>query len=380
MNMRVVIATDSPEARDLFRQAVLSIGLDCAAEDCVGLAAVRGRLAQGPVDLIVVDLGESPDAGLETIKLAAARAHVPVLAAGAIDDPQRILRALRAGAREYLDENNPREELALALEKVRPGAAVARRHGRLIAVTSPCPGCGVTTTAAGLAFALSRQDSGQVVLAEIGNSVPELALDLDLDPRHSPADLTRDWQRMDATMLQHALVDHPSGVQILAYPPATLVSASLEPAALRQLLLLFRQTADVAVLDLGHAARGAALDSILAADVLVIVTRLDVPGLRLGRQYLHQLLEEGAVESKIHVVVNRYGQRRQLAWRSAQEALGASLPPTWLPDDPASLNEALNHGQPLVQAAPRATLTKQLAKLARELMEKTKDVTPAHKV
>jgi pilus assembly protein CpaE len=373
--MRVVIATDSPEFRDLFRQAALSIGLDCASEDCVTLAAVTARLAQAPVDLILVDIGTDAAAGLDVVKLAAARTNLPVLAAGPVDDPQRIIRALRAGAREYLDQNNSRDELAQALEKVRPPGTIGRRQGRLIAVTSACPGCGVTTAASGLAFALARQDSGQVVLAEIGNGVPELALDLDLEPRHSPADLARDWQRMDITMLQHAFVDHPTGVQILAYPPGTLAPAALAASALEELLLLLRQTCGVAVLDLGHAAPGldgkrACLDALLSADLIVVITRLDVPGLRLSRQYLHDLLESGAMESKIHVVANRYGQRRQLAWRSAQEALGSMLRPSWLPDDPASLNEALNHGQPLVQAAPRATLTKQLAKLARELAEK----------
>jgi pilus assembly protein CpaE len=189
---------------------------------------------------------------------------------------------------------------------------------------------------------------------------------------------------MDMTMLQHALVDHPIGVQILAYPPGTLAPAALAGPALAELLLLLRQTCGVAVLDLGHAAQdlngqGASLNALLSADLIVVITRLDVPGLRLSRQYVHDLIERGAAERKIHVVANRYGQRRQLAWRNAQEALGSVLRPSWLPDDPASLNEALNHGQPLLQAAPRATLTRQLAKLARELAEKLTDDTSARK-
>src|SRR5207237_4829604 len=104
----------------------------------------------------------------------------------------------------------------------------------------------------------------------------------------------------------------------------------LETTGLAELLLLLRQACDVAVLDLGHAARAAFLDAVLSADLVVLVTRLDVPGLRLSRQYLHDLLEAGTIESKIHVVANRYGQRRQVAWRSAHEALGSALRPSWL--------------------------------------------------
>ena len=370
--MRVVIATDSPEARDLCRQAVLGIGLECTADDCVSLAAVPVRLAHGPVDLLLVNLGADAGAGLEVIRLAAAQNSVAVFAIGPVDDPQRIMRALRAGAREYLDQAHPREELVAALAKLRPASVTEARQGRLIAVTSACPGTGVTTAATGLAFALAGQDGGQLVLAELGNGVPELALDLDLEPRNSMGDFIRDWQRMDTTMLRHALIEHPAGVQVLAYPPGTLAPESWQAPALRQLLLLLRKTCDVAVLDIGHAARGSYLETLLLADAIIVLTRLDVPGLRLSRQYLHELLEGRADEANIHVVANRYGQRRQLAWRSAQEALGMPLR-AWLPDDAASLNEALNHGQPLIQAAPRAPLARQLKKLAAELTKKMKD-------
>ena len=108
--MRIVVATDSPETRDQFRQAILGIGLECSAEDCVALDAVPGRLAHGSVDLLLVNQGEDAAPGLEAIRLAAAQAKVAVLAAGPVDDPKRIMRALRAGAREYLDYQHPREE------------------------------------------------------------------------------------------------------------------------------------------------------------------------------------------------------------------------------------------------------------------------------
>lgn len=363
--MRIVIATDSPETRDLFRQAILGIGLECGAEDCIALDAVPGRLAHGSVDLLLVNQGADAATGLEAIRLAAAQAKVAVLATGPVDDPQRIMRALRAGAREYLDYQHPREELLAALAKLGPTSATDSRQGRLIAVTSACPGAGVTTVATGLAFTLSARQE-QVVLAEVGNGVPELALDLDLEPRNSIADFIRDWHRMDTTMLRHALVEHTSGVQVLAYPPGVLVPEPWQAPALRQLLLLLRKTCDVAVLDLGHAAEGAYLEALLLADAIVVVTRLDVPGLRLSRHYLNNLLEAHAYRANIHVVANRYGQRRQLPWRSAQEALGMPMR-AWLPENPAGVNEALNHGQPLTQAAPRGSLMRQFKRLAGEL-------------
>jgi Flp pilus assembly CpaE family ATPase len=69
---------------------------------------------------------------------------------------------------------------------------------------------------------------------------------------------------------------------------------------------------------------------------------------------------------KLRPVANRYGQRRQVAWKQAEQSLGMPFP-DWIPDDPASLNEALNQGKPLVQAARRAAITKRFDQLAQHL-------------
>jgi pilus assembly protein CpaE len=377
-NMQVVIATDSPEFRDFFRHTVLSFGLDCFAEDCVALDGVRARLAQGSADLLLVVIGNNVQGGLDAIQFGVGQANIPVIVAGPMDDARVIVHCLRAGAREYIDQMNARDELAAALEKAKPEGVPPKRHARIIAVTAATPGGGVTTAASGLAFALARQDRGTVLLAEIGNGVPELALALDVEPRNSVGDLIRDYRRMDTTMLRHTLVEHPTGIQVLAYPLATLTPGTIEIAGLKQLLLLVRKTADIAILDVGHVARGPFLEVLLLADCLVLVTRLDIPGLRMTRQYLHELLEAGIPQGNINIVANRYGQRRQLAWRKAEEALGLPMR-GWLSDDTASINDALNHGQPLVQAAPRANLTRQFEKLARELAPRNKEEPAAKK-
>jgi pilus assembly protein CpaE len=368
--MRIVIASDTQAARDLFRQAALGATLDCGTEDCVLLDELQGRLAQGPHDLLLVIPGDNLAAGVEAIRLASAHTNEPVLAAGPANEPKYIIEVLRAGARDFLDQSHPREELGRAVGNLRlPTAGEEKRNGRLIAVTGASTGCGVTTVASGLAFALAGQNVGQVSLAELGQGIPDLSLNLDLEPLHSVADLGRDWKRMDATLLKSAMVAHPAGVQVLTYSPETLTSASLEAPALRQMLLLLRSIRGVAVLDLGHVPQGHFLDALHLADAIVIVTRLDVPGLRLTRKFLQGLIETDVDQDKICLVGNRYGQRRQLAWRRAEEAIGFNVR-AWLPDDAASLNEALNHGQPLIQAAPRAVLTKRLAQLARELTGK----------
>jgi pilus assembly protein CpaE len=372
--MRVVLASETAAGREQLRPQLLGAGLECGAADCVPFAELEARLAQAGADIVVVHVGGEPASALSLVQKLAGRVTVPVLAVGISGDPQVALQVLRAGAREYLDEVKLREELPAALEKLRQTGAVRFKVGRTVAVTAGCPGCGVTTVASNLAFALAGSAPKQVVLAELATDVPSLALALDLKPRHSADDLVRDWDRTDATMLQQSLAEHAGGVQVLAYAAETLNAAPVEPPVMRHLALLLRTLYDWTVLDLGHSAHAAAVEAMLLADAVVVVTRLDVPALRLTRRYLKELSERGIPKDRMQVVANFYGQRRQIAWKQAQESLGTAVA-VWLPDDPASMNQSLNQGQPLMKMAPGVKLSKRIGELAQQLNGKGKRET-----
>src|SRR5436305_11959513 len=219
--MRAVIADESSKLGDRLRQVVLGVGLECGAADRVSYANLRGRLTQAPADLVLVVLGADRTDGLALIQ-ELARTSLPVLAVGPSSDSQQILQALRAGARGYMDEAHLREELLSALEKLHASGSVPFRRGQTIAVLAATPGTGVTTVASSIAFALGERAPHRVALAEVGSGVPDPALNLNLEPPHTVADLTDHWERLDAAMLRQALVEHPAGVSVLAYKPETL--------------------------------------------------------------------------------------------------------------------------------------------------------------
>lgn len=364
--MRVVVASANADQREQLRPPLLGAGLECGGPDCVLYSELEARLAHAGADLIVVHIGVEPASALPVLEKTAARGAAPVLAVGPSSDPQFVIQALRRGAREYLDEDKLREELPAALAKLRQAGVIQFKVGRTVAVTAVCPGSGVTTVASNLAFALAVANPKQVVLAELATDVPALALALDLQPRHSADELVRDWDRSDAVMVRQSLAEHAAGVQVLAHAPETLTAAPVQPPAMRHLALLLRTLYEWTVLDLGHSAHAAAVEAMQLADAVLVVTRLDVPALRLTRRYLNDLEERGIAREHLRPVANFYGQRKQLAWKQAQDALGLPIV-AWLPDDPGLLNQALNQGQPVVQMARGAKLSKCIHQLAKRL-------------
>jgi Flp pilus assembly CpaE family ATPase len=365
--MRVLIAGDRPQDREIGRKSALRLGLDCAADDCVPLADLRLRLAREPaVHVVVVCVDPDPDTAARAIKSATGQTRQPIYAVtsngdGTVDESIR-----QAGAAAVWPLDRLREGLLSSSEDIRREGTAGDRRGRVVAVTAALPGSGVTTVATGLAFALAGTQ--QVVLVEFGATTPELALDLDLNTRHWLSDLIRASDRLDARMIREAAAQHPAGAHILAHPPETLTPDPLTAAVCRDFQILLRGLYDWVVADAGHVtgsgAGGSGEDELLRhADAVVLVTRLDPPGLRLAKRHMIALVGQGVKADRFVVVANRYGQSGQVSWRKVEEVLGTPVV-SWLPDDPKSVNRALAEGRPLVQVARGSRLTRELSSLA----------------
>ena len=365
--MHVVIIQEQPHQRETPRQIVLGLGLVCSADDCVTFDAMPLRLAQGQVDLVLVQVGRDVRLAQRAIQQALPLTTAPVMAVGPTKDPQLILRMVRAGARRYLDERYLREELQHAIDQLLPTlGAAGEPKGRLLAVTSAVPGIGVSTVAANTAFALAQTYPGRVALAELTSGVPSLSLTLDLAPRFLLSDVLQNWERLDTTMLRQALCDHPAGLAVLAHPADTLSTPPLAAPAVRTLVLLLRSMFDDVVADLGHTLDAATLEAMKLAERVLVVTRLDVPALRLTRKYVQQLLQRGLPAERVHLIANRFGQGCQVAWKQAEQAVVLPIQDT-IPDDAVAVNRAMNMGVPLVRAARSARITRSFAALAERL-------------
>lgn len=365
--MHAIFTCEKPNQRDQYRQVLINSGIECGADDSVVYGDFLSRFNRGGADILVFLTGSDPDETLKMVQSVHEKSSLPILIVGPSHDAQLIMQSMKAGAREYIDVNQVRSGLLKALEKLRQTNAIQFRRGRSIMVTGAVPGSGVTTVASGLSFALGARHPKQVLLGELGSGVPELALDLDLKLRNSVTQLLRDWDRVDASTIRQALVEHPAGIAILADIPATELASPAESGAARQLVSLIRSMYDYAIYDIGHGVQTLlAQEAIQIADRVVVVVRLDVPSLSLTRNLINRLSDMGMPQENLIVVANRYGQRKQVAWKKVEQALGVKVN-VWVPDDPATVNHALNLGLSLTQVSSWAKIIRRLDELAQHV-------------
>ena len=101
--MRALIVDDSQLARHLLRSLLAVRGIECE-EAADGAEALARLHASAPFDLALVDWNMPGMSGLEMLQKMRAEGFtaVKVLMVTALDENESILRALEAGADEYL--------------------------------------------------------------------------------------------------------------------------------------------------------------------------------------------------------------------------------------------------------------------------------------
>src|SRR6476660_6879240 len=141
--MQVLIAGDHDEAVVQIRQVLHREGLDCPASHVVALSHTAERLAQVNPELVVLTLLPDPERALAVLEAVRGKVLGRVLAVGPIADSKLVLRALRSGADDYVDQLDLVAELEIALARQRAElAAQLTTAGRIIAVFAPSGGSG----------------------------------------------------------------------------------------------------------------------------------------------------------------------------------------------------------------------------------------------
>ena len=314
-------------------------------------------------DIVLVVMSPDVVKALALIHEIRLRTTARVLAIGQAIDTKLVLRTIRDGATEYLDQSDLKTELTEALQRL--DAAVT--SGRIIAVVAPGGGCGASTVAVNVATALA-QKYHSCALIDLKLEAGDLAPLLDLKPTHTLSDLCKNIERMDYSLLSACLMRCDSGVQLLAAPVRIADVGLVTADAVDAVMLLIGRHFPYAVLDVDHTFRPEQSRALSLADVIVMVLRLDFITLRNTRTMLDFLHSVGVSRDKVRIIANQFGEPGQLTAAQAEDSLGLKIS-QFIPDDPKTVNRANNEGIPVVLQSPSTKVSRSLIQLAESLSD-----------
>lgn len=316
------------------------------------LPAVTGdslvrQLQQLHPDVVLVDIAPAdPDSGIAAVEVLAKESReAAVFAVGTLNQPQVIIRAMRAGASEFLDRDMASGALLEAFARLHAslhGRKSGSARGKLITILSAKGGCGATTVAVNTAVALQQQSShvALVDLAPLGHT----SLHLNVRPQFGLVDALHNLHRMDASLLEGFMTELTGGLRLLA---GLSVPVPLEVEN-SDLVLLFDLLLDhykYVIVDASNRMDRISHTVCDLSELVLLVVQADVSSLwSAGR--VRDFLGGDPANRRVQLLVNRH---RKIAGFSDEDAEAATnCRVFWkIPNQFNAIGPAIDRGNPV---------------------------------
>jgi pilus assembly protein CpaE len=373
----VIVATDNEQ------RAVLQVLVDgtsvartvhtCASFPVAASDPVTRRVRTANPDVTLVDIpADNPALALRAIELLHQEMpEAAIFAIGNLTQPQVIVNAMRAGAREFIERPTTTTDLLEAFVRLttaqRRGRQVGVR-GKVFLVINAKGGNGATTVAVNLALGL-HSAAGQTALVDLA-PLGHAGLHMNLKPVFTVADAIRNLHRMDASLLESFMTRHSGGLQLLA---GTNVPAAVDPSTAEFVRLFDMLVTHFRYVVVDASSRFDAVSRLIASlsETVLLVACSDVASLWSAAR-VQQYLGEAGSRDRVRLVLNRFRKVPGFSEADAETAVGAKL--LWrIPNQYFAVSAAIDRGTPVMDQR-NSEMARCFAGLAQELTRNDTDV------
>ena len=287
--------------------------------------------------------------------------------------PEMWQAAMRAGIRDLLPPTADVPEIQAAVERagsaaasrrrvLRPVEETARYTGRVITVASPKGGVGKTTVSTNLAIGLTAAAPQSTVLVDLDVQFGDCASALGLVPEYTLPDAVRGPASEDTMVLKTFLTQHPSGLYAVCGAESPAAGDTVTGEDVTRLLASLAREFRYVVVDTAPGLSEQTLAALDRATDVVMLTSMDVPGVRGLRKELDVLRELCMIPAGRHVVMNFADPKGGLSVRDVETTIGTGVDVV-LPRSSA-VPATTNQGVPiLANGSKRDPMVKELKRL-----------------
>ena len=373
---RIVLATPSIDLKERVDKATNGAFLSLLGPVPPDPAHVFAQLDHStPPKIVVLDACVEPEAALELA--AQFDTQCPAISVILVSEPSPdvSVAAMRAGVRDILhpaaDTADIQQVLnhaysaatdrALALDGAKggqPAEDASVKAGKVITIVSPKGGVGKTTVATNVAIGLAKTAPHSTVLVDLDVQFGDVASALDLEPEYSLPDAVFGPASRDPMVLKTFLTKHETGLYVICGPRTPADAEGISGQDVSKLLQTLAVDFNYVVVDTSPGLSDHTLAALDQTTDLVLLTSMDVPGVRGLRKELDTLAALDLLPDARHVVLNFIDTRAGLSIADVEATIGTGID-VRLPRSPAT-QASVNQGLPLLQNAVRNPMTKEL--------------------
>lgn len=252
------------------------------------------------------------------------------------------------------------------------------REAVILPVHGLAGGCGASTFAANLAWELasvSKTDAPRVCLIDLDFQYGTAATYLDLPRKESVYEFYSDIAHADSDALLQTMLTFNDKLHVLTAPSDMLPLDILGPDEISRLIDMAQANFDFVIIDMPKTVVAWTETVLNSAHVYFALLELDLRSAQNVLRMLRALKAEGLPHEKLRYVLNRAPKFTDLSAKSRVKRMAESLDITLevqLPDGGTQVTQANDHGLPLQENAGKNPLRKEIAKLAKSLVDLNK--------
>ncbi|MFC5469339.1 CpaE family protein [Cohnella suwonensis] len=241
------------------------------------------------------------------------------------------------------------------------------KRGEMIVVCSAKGGIGRTVMAVNLAVALTKKNI-QIGLLDGSFQFGDVALALDLHPTFTIKDIAENIESMDRYTLAGFLIQHSSGVKVLAAPERPEYADLVTPALIDRACDLLLSHHDYLIVDTGAGLQEKTLQFIEKADQIFVLTTLEMTAIKNTKLML-ETLEVLGYKDKVQLIINRSTMDSVIKAPDVPDILGVEST-IYVPNDFHLVSQSLNIGIPFVMNQAKTETAKAIFKMAEQLISR----------
>jgi pilus assembly protein CpaE len=251
--------------------------------------------------------------------------------------------------------------------------------GKIITVYSPRGGAGCTTLATNLAARL-HQEEMPVVIVDANLQFGDVPVFFNTQSRFTILDLALRADELDPELLQDVVIQHSSGIQLLAPPPPEFAERVRDDKFIKLLAYLQTYYAYV-IVDTPCTLTEVTLSALEISDLLLLVTTQDIPALARARKFQNLASLVGLDPARILVILNQYTDKVKISPEKVAETLGNPVVST-IPAELPTVVASVNRGAPFMlqedlRSRPIARAISEMADVVLEQLDKLAEMEGA---
>ncbi|MGA4508931.1 AAA family ATPase [Propionibacteriaceae bacterium G1746] len=361
----LVLLAHTPDVVNTVTNATSGQVVTLVGEQARNPQLVAQNLGNGS-ELVLIEAGDNPQESLQIANWATERFGVPVVLIS--DDATLGLSAMRSGVRDMMRVSANPDEVrdTIARNRRRLSAPAETQRGRIVTVASPKGGVGKTTVTTNVAIGLVRATGLPVVLVDLDLHFGDVATALNLNPEYALPETAKAAAGGDALALKPYLAPHETGLWVVAGADDPVAADQVTAQEVTTLLRTLSTAFAYVVVDTSPGLSEHTLAALDLTSDLILVTGLDVPGVRGLRKEIQTLGELQMLMESRQIVLNFADNSRGLTVADVEASIGAKVD-TVIPTTnliPISVNQ----GIPLTQSAGKDKVTKELDQVVARLV------------